>query len=66
MVKANGFCKYAIKMKTSKLNGSTIKYGTECEKGYKKCTGQGCKCFEGNQDWDEYQVKRAAYKSQWA
>ena len=54
MVKANGFCKFAKNMRTFKVNGIIQTAGTECEKGYKKCTGQGCKNFIGNDEWENF------------
>jgi hypothetical protein len=54
MVKAIAYCIYAKNYYTYKVGKSTITAGKVCEKGYKKCTGQGCKCFVGNQAWIDY------------
>ena len=63
MVKANGYCKYAKDLKQKKILGSLQTFGTTCQKGYKKCTGQGCKNFDGTKEWEDFLQKRAVYKN---
>lgn len=54
MVKAILFCKFAKNLRTFKVNGIIQTAGTECEKGYKRCMGQGCKNFIGTDEWNNF------------
>lgn len=65
MVKAIIFCVQADNFKTRKIRGELLQYGETCKLGYKKCTGQGCKKFEGNQKWMDYLARREEWKKQW-